>query len=96
MIDFWFAIIMMVVIFALGLISFKIPFLGMIGIIIGIITLYPLAVDGNVRWGYTFDQTAQVVVPLTSTEVPMQYLAIIIIFVCIGLTLWGIIDKMSG
>jgi len=95
MIDFWFAIIMMVVIFGLGLISFKIPFLGVIGVIIGIVTLYPLALDGNVRWGYAFDQTAQLVVPLTSTEVPMQYLSLIVIFVCIGLTLWGTIDKMS-
>lgn len=63
MIDFWFAIIMMVVIFGLGLISFKIPFLGMIGTIIGIITLYPLAVDGNVRWGYVYDQTTHLWFP---------------------------------
>jgi len=93
MMDFWFTMLVMAFVILLSVASWKVPMLGLIGLIIGVVTLYPVALDGEVRWGYLYNGTA--VQQLTSVEPQIQMLSIIVIFICLALTLGGIVNKLK-
>ena len=93
MMDFMLSLLLIAVVFVFGLVSWKIPILGIIGTIVGVVTLFDTASTGAISWGYVYNGTA--VQHITTVEPSMQTLALVSIIVCFGLTLVAIANKLS-
>jgi hypothetical protein len=94
--DFGLSIMLITSVFMLGLCSIRIVLLGMIGTIIGVITLFDLASTGQVIMGYAYNMSGEtpVLEQIIETSIPLQMLALIIILFTVLFTVANVVRIM--
>ena len=95
--DFGLVIMLITSVFVLGLCSFRIPLLGFIGALIGIITLFDIASTGEIIMGYAYNMSGEtpILEQIIETSIPLQMLSLIVIVTTIFLTIMTAINKLS-
>ena len=91
--DFLFTLILMLATFMLGIGSFRMVLFGLLGTIIGVITLFPIASTGNIIIGYSyFDAVAT---PIIEHNPILQILALMVIMITTFLTILNAIRALG-
>lgn len=93
MLEFGLTIFLIISIFILGIIAFKLPILGILAVIIAMLTLTNTIASHTVIMGYIYNSTSLEIVTITQDMPELLYLGIVDILWCIMGTIIGIMSR---
>lgn len=95
MLDYTTAVILFASTFILGLLSLKIPIVGIFILLIDVVSLFGLLTTGDVimGYGYTLTNGAYVTTPIIQNIPELQYIGLITIVICIGGVITGLMKE---
>lgn len=93
MLEYGLTIFIMAIVFVLGITAFKIPILGLIGIIISLLTLTNTIASHTVIMGYFYNSTSGLLVTITQDMPELLYLGLVdVLWVAFG-TIMGVLNR---
>lgn len=95
MLEYGLTVFIITIVFILGIVAFKIPILGLMGIMISLLTLTNTISSHTVIMGYFYNSTSGLLVTITQDIPELLYLGLIdVLWVAFG-TLMGVLSRRN-